>query len=165
MLWKKGRQWRYLKRAIVFRVTGKEGMFPILFYIDVTQARKEEVVIVRREIAEGLDRWMAMKKTDLESDYGRSNRKIQDTVNTLYCPMQMKKGRAGSLSLLSEILLNFRLMVRWQRQESAMALEDKETYLGILWLLKEMKLEITWSSHWFTMACFRKWPTRGNRQV
>lgn len=57
-------------------------MFPILFYIDVTQARKEEVVIVRREIAEGLNRWMAMKKTDLESDYGRSNRKIQDTVNT-----------------------------------------------------------------------------------
>lgn len=52
---------------------------------------------------------MAMKKTDLESDYGRSNRKIQDTVNTLYCPMQVKKGRAGSLSLLSEILLNFQV--------------------------------------------------------
>lgn len=31
-------------------------MFPILFYMDVTRVREEEVVAVRREIAEGLDR-------------------------------------------------------------------------------------------------------------
>lgn len=38
-------------------------MFPILFYMDVAQARREEVVAVRREIAEVLDRWMDTKKS------------------------------------------------------------------------------------------------------
>ena len=49
-------------------------MFPILFYMDVTQAREEEVVAVRREIAEGLDRWMDMKKSDFSITEGVTGR-------------------------------------------------------------------------------------------
>lgn len=45
-------------------------MFPIRFYMDITQAREEEVVAVGREIAEGLDRWMDTKKSDFSITEG-----------------------------------------------------------------------------------------------
>lgn len=60
-----GSHWWHQKRVIVFRlIQAKKVKFPILFYMDATQAIEKKDVPVRTETGEGLDRWMDLKKSD-----------------------------------------------------------------------------------------------------